>query len=184
MNRAISASWAMKINPSTAGAAPISAQFGDLGKIIKGPSSPGFNLAFFGGRDSKAEAEYTADRIRDLQADDPAVHVTVLYRTNGQSRSFEEALRARGMRYRMLGGFSFYQRAEVKDALAYARLAIFPDDDISLLRVINTPPRGIGKTSIDALSDAARQNDVSLWVAIGKMLDGSIPGRALAPQRD
>ncbi len=110
--------------------------------------------------------------------------MAVLYRTNAQSRSFEEAMRARGMRYRMLGGFSFYQRAEVKDALAYARLAIFPDDDIALLRVINTPPRGIGKTSIDALSAAARQNDISLWVAIGKMLDGSIPGRALAPLRD
>ncbi len=61
------------------------------------------------------------------------------------------------MRYRMLGGFSFYQRAEVKDALAYARLAIFPDDDIALLRVINTPPRGIGKTSIDSLSAVARE---------------------------
>ena len=155
-----------------------------LGKSLKATRSPGMNLAFFEARDSKAEAEYTADRIRDLQADDPAVHVTVLYRTNAQSRSFEEALRARGMRYRMLGGFSFYQRAEVKDALAYARLAIFPDDDISLLRVINTPPRGIGKTSIDSLSAVARQHDISLWAAIGKMLDGSIPGRALAPLRD
>ena len=84
------------------------------------------------------------------------------------------------MRYRMLGGFSFYQRAEVKDALAYARLAIFPDDDIALLRVINTPPRGIGKTSIDSLSAVARQQDISLWAAIGKMLNRPHPA---APSR-
>ena len=78
-----------------------------LGKNLKSTRSPGGNLAFFEARDSKAEAEYAADRIRILHADDPAVHVAVLYRTNSQSRAFEEALRARGMRYRMLGGFSF-----------------------------------------------------------------------------
>jgi DNA helicase-2/ATP-dependent DNA helicase PcrA len=141
-------------------------------------------LAFFEARDSKAEAEYAADRIRILHADDPAVHVAVLYRTNSQSRAFEEALRARGMRYRMLGGFSFYQRTEIKDALAYARLAIFPDDDIALLRVINTPPRGIGKTTVDSLSALALEHDTSLWVALGKMLDPSYSGRSTAPLKD
>src|ERR1700680_4550638 len=155
-----------------------------LGKSLKSTRTSGGNLVFFEARDSKAEAEYAADRIRILHGDDPAVHVAVLYRTNSQSRAFEEALRARGMRYRMLGGFSFYQRAEIKDALAYARLAIFPDDDIALLRVINTPPRGIGKTSIDSLSAVAREHDISLWAALGKMLDPSAPGRALAPLRD
>jgi len=88
------------------------------------------------------------------------------------------------MRYRMLGGFSFFQRAEIKDALAYARLAIFPDDDIALLRVINTPPRGIGKTTVDSLSTIARENDSSLWVALGKMLDAAASGRAIAPLKD
>jgi DNA helicase II / ATP-dependent DNA helicase PcrA len=88
------------------------------------------------------------------------------------------------MRYRMLGGFSFYQRAEVKDALTYARLAIFPDDDIALLRVINTPPRGIGKTTVDSLSALAQEQDTSLWVAIGKMLDNASSGRAIAPLKD
>src|SRR6202043_240155 len=121
---------------------------------------------------------------RILQSDGPAAHVAVLYRTNSQSRAFEEALRARGMRYRMLGGFSFYQRAEVKDALAYARLAIFPDDDIALLRVINTPPRGIGKTTVDSLSAIARENDSSLWVALGTRLDATASGRAIAPLKD
>ena len=155
-----------------------------LGKTLKSTRSAGANLAFFEARDSKAEAEYVADSIRVLQGDDPAVHVAVLYRTNSQSRAFEEAMRARGMRYRMLGGFSFYQRAEVKDALAYARLAIFPDDDIALLRVINTPPRGIGKTTVDALSALAREHDKSLWEAIGKMLDAGSSGRAIAPLKD
>jgi ATP-dependent DNA helicase UvrD/PcrA len=155
-----------------------------LGKNLKATRSPGGNLKFFEARDSKAEAEYVADRIRILHGDDPAVHVAVLYRTNSQSRAFEEALRARGMRYRMLGGFSFYQRAEIKDALAYARLAIFPDDDIALLRVINTPPRGIGKTTLDALSALAREHDTSLWVALGKMLDPSYVGRSTAPLKD
>ena len=155
-----------------------------LGKNLRATRATGENLAFFEARDSRAEAEHVADRIRALHDEDPAQHVAVLYRTNAQSRSFEEALRARGMRYRMLGGFSFFQRAEIKDALAYARLAIFPDDDISLLRVINTPPRGIGKTTIESLSAIARQADISLWAAIGKMLDPSASGRAVAPLRD
>src|SRR6202166_3320209 len=155
-----------------------------LGKTLKSTRTCGAHLVFFEARDSKAEAEYAADRIRILHGDDPAVHVAVLYRTNSQSRAFEEALRARGMRYRILGGFSFYQRAEVKDALAYARLAIFPDDDIALLRVINTPPRGIGKTTVDSLSAIAQEHDTSLWVAIGKMLDNASSGRAIAPLKD
>jgi len=155
-----------------------------LGKTLQSTRSSGANLIFFESRDSKAEAEYVADRIRVLHGNDPAVHVAVLYRTNSQSRAFEEALRARGMRYRMLGGFSFYQRAEVKDALAYARLAIFPDDDIALLRVINMPPRGIGKTTVDALSALAREKDTSLWVAIAKLLDNTTSGRAIAPLKD
>src|ERR1700693_5992161 len=102
-----------------------------LGKNLKSTRAAGVNLGFYEARDSKAEAEDVADRIRVFHGDDPAVHVAVLYRTNAQSRAFEEAMRARGMRYRMLGGFSFYQRAEIKDALAYARLALFPDDDIA-----------------------------------------------------
>ena len=74
------------------------------------------------------------------------------------------------MRYRLLGGFSFYQRAEVKDALAYVRLALFPEDDVALLRVLNTPPRGIGKTTVEALRAAAREHNRSLWEALGEMV--------------
>ena len=155
-----------------------------LGKNLQTTRASGDNLTFFEGRDSKAEAEFVADRIQALLSAEPSVRIAALYRTNAQSRSFEEALRARGLRYGLLGGFSFYQRAEVKDALAYARLAIFPDDDIALLRVINTPPRGIGKTTIESLSSYARAQGISLWAAIEKMLESSSSGRSMAPLRD
>ncbi len=86
-------------------------------------------------------------------------------------------------RYRVLGGFSFYQRAEVKDALAYVRLAVNPDDDVALLRTLNMPPRGIGKATVEALRDLARHERSSLWAAIGKILDSAATGRAMVPLR-
>jgi len=110
------------------------------------------------------------------------MHLAVMYRTNAQSRAMEEALRARGMRYRLLGGFSFYQRSEIKDVLAYVRMAIYPDDDVALLRVLNMPPRGIGKTTVDALRTLARERAVSLWGALAEMAESG-SGRALAPLR-
>jgi DNA helicase-2/ATP-dependent DNA helicase PcrA len=88
------------------------------------------------------------------------------------------------MRYRLLGGFSFYQRAEVKDALAYIRLAIHPDDDVALLRVLNTPPRGIGKATIEALRALAHELGSSLWSAIGKAIETSAIERAQAPLKE
>jgi DNA helicase-2/ATP-dependent DNA helicase PcrA len=87
----------------------------------------------------------------------------ILYRTNAQSRAMEEALRKKGIPYRIFGGLSFYQRKEVKDMLAYYRLAINPHDEEAFRRVINYPARGIGDTTIDKLIIAARDNDVSLW---------------------
>ncbi|MBI3510698.1 MAG: UvrD-helicase domain-containing protein [Bacteroidetes bacterium] len=87
----------------------------------------------------------------------------ILYRTNAQSRAMEEALRKKGIAYRIYGGLSFYQRKEVKDLLAYYRLAINPHDEEAFRRVINYPARGIGDTSLDKLTIAARDNDVSLW---------------------
>jgi DNA helicase-2/ATP-dependent DNA helicase PcrA len=155
-----------------------------LGKKLTATRYSGTNLAFFEARDAKAEADYVTDRIRAWQDGDAATQVAVTYRTLAQSRAFEEALRARGMRYRLLGGFSFYQRAEVRDLLAYARLAISPGDDISLLRVINTPARGIGKTTLDSLWSLAREHGSSLWAAIGRMLELGSSGRSVAPLKD
>src|SRR4029077_1382111 len=77
----------------------------------------------------------------------------------------------------------FYNRSEVKDALAYIRLTLHPEDDISLLRVLNVPPRGIGKTTVDALREAARADNSSLWHAITKFVSGASGGRAVTPLR-
>src|SRR5262249_13091569 len=115
--------------------------------------------------------------------DDSDQTCAVEYRTNFQSRAFEEVFRRRGLRYKLVGGFGFYNRAEVKDALAYVRLAMHPEDDISLLRVLNVPPRGIGKTTLDALRDFAKANNSTLWSTIEMFLAGGSAGRATAPVR-
>jgi DNA helicase-2/ATP-dependent DNA helicase PcrA len=154
-----------------------------LGKTLEATRGAGQLLAFYEARDAKAEAEFVAERIASLLAEDSSAHVAVLYRTNAQSRAFEEALLWRAIRYRMLGGFSFYQRAEVKDVLAYARLAIRPDDDVALLRVLNTPPRGIGKVTLDALRGIAHEHGVSLWAASAELAENATGQRAAAPLR-
>jgi DNA helicase II / ATP-dependent DNA helicase PcrA len=151
-----------------------------MGKQLTATRGAGSNLVFYEARDAMAEAAYVTERIATLADDDGAPHVAIMYRTNAQSRAMEEALRTRGMRYRLLGGFSFYQRAEVKDALAYVRMAMFPDDDVALLRVLNVPPRGIGKVTIDALQTLARERGGSLWAALGETVESG-SARALAP---
>jgi len=155
-----------------------------LGKTLTATRPGGSLLAFFEARDAKAEAEFVAERIRVLQNEDSAVHAAVLYRTNAQSRAFEEALRVVGIRYRMLGGFSFYQRAEIKDALAYARLAMLPDDNVAFLRVINMPPRGIGDRTVDALKTLAQEQGHSFWGALAKTIESGAAARSTAPLRD
>jgi DNA helicase-2/ATP-dependent DNA helicase PcrA len=100
--------------------------------------------------------------------------VAVLYRTNFQSRQIEEALRRYRREYIVVGGLSFYQRAEVKDALAYLKAISSPQDSVSLLRIINTPARGIGKTTIDQIEQYALEQQLSVWSAIGRMLEEKI----------
>ncbi len=152
-----------------------------LGKSLSATRGEGANLKFYEARDAAAEAEFVAGQILAIQRSDPRTRLAVLYRTNFQSRAFEEALRRLSLRYRVLGGFSFYQRAEVKDALAYVRLTIHPEDDVALLRVLNQPPRGIGKATVEALRDLAEQARGSLWSAIGKAIESAPTGRAMAP---
>ncbi len=153
-----------------------------IGKQLAATRGKGSNLVFFEARDAKAEADYVAGEVARRQQADSSAHIAVLYRTNALSRSFEEAFRSRGIRYRLLGGFSFYERAEIKDVLAYVRLAMFPGDDVAVLRVLNTPPRGIGKVSVDALRAVAREKNSSLWDALGSTLEAG-GSRALAPLR-
>ena len=154
-----------------------------LGKSLSATKGAGANLRYFEARDAQAEAEFVAGELERVLNDDSAQTCAVEYRTNFQSRAFEEVFRRRGLRYKLVGGFSFYNRAEVKDALAYVRLAMHPEDDISLLRVLNVPPRGIGKTTVDSLRETASVDGSPLWAAIEKFVSLAAGGRAVTPLR-
>jgi DNA helicase-2/ATP-dependent DNA helicase PcrA len=154
-----------------------------LGKTLRAEQPPGANLRYFEGRDAQTEAEFVAEELQKLLDDDSDQTCAVEYRTNFQSRAFEEAFRRRGLRYKLVGGFSFYKRAEVQDAMAYVRLAMHPDDDIAFLRVLNVPPRGIGKTTVEALRDTASKNGTSFWNAMEDFVTAATAGRSVAPLR-
>jgi DNA helicase II / ATP-dependent DNA helicase PcrA len=143
------------------------------GKNLWTDQTAGPKIGLYEAIDGENEALWIADRIDKVLDRDPATHVAVLYRTNFQSRQIEEALRRYGRKYNVVGGVSFYQRAEVKDALSYLKLIVNPGDSIALLRVVNTPARGIGKTTMDAVEQAAREGNLSLWDAIGQMIEGN-----------
>src|SRR5712671_1267171 len=154
-----------------------------LGKSLSAQNGSVANLKYFEGRDAHAEAEFVAGELERILNEESSQTCAVEYRTNFQSRAFEEVFRRRGLRYKLVGGFSFYNRAEVKDALAYVRLAMHPEDDISLLRVLNLPPRGIGKTTVDSLRETSRLDGTPLWAAIEKFISGASAGRAVTPLR-
>jgi ATP-dependent DNA helicase UvrD/PcrA len=137
-----------------------------LGKTLQATLSSGDALRFFEAQDSFAEAEFVSGEISSLIRNDPDARVAVLYRTGAQSRSFEEVLRRLGIRYRVVGGFSFYERAEVRNALAYVRLLLHPEDDVALLRILNVPPRGIGAATVATLETSARESGKPLWEVI------------------
>ena len=124
-------------------------------------------INYYQATDAESEARFVAAKIEDHRRRDPSTRAAVLYRTNAQSRLFEEALRRVGIPYNIVGGFSFYERAEVRDMVAYLKLALNPHDSIALLRVVNTPPRGLGKQTLDELDRRAKDYGVSLWETIG-----------------
>ena len=119
------------------------------------------------------EGEIVANKITSMHVKDgcPYSDFAILYRTNAQSRIFEEALRKRAVAYRIYGGLSFYQRKEIKDVIAYFRLAVNPHDGEALKRVINYPARGIGDTTLNKIIATAAQERVSLWTVISSPLD-------------
>jgi DNA helicase II / ATP-dependent DNA helicase PcrA len=145
-----------------------------LGKTLQATLGAGARLKFFEAPDSSAEAEFICGQLSGLVRNDTDARIAVLYRTGAQSRSFEEVLRRLGIRYRVVGGFSFYERAEVRNALAYVRLIFHPEDDVALLRVLNVPPRGIGAVTVAALEARAKETSKSLWAVIsgGEFLTG------------
>jgi DNA helicase-2/ATP-dependent DNA helicase PcrA len=154
------------------------------GKWLWTEAGEGERIGMYKAFDGEQEALFIADNIEKLLSRSPLLRVAVLYRTNFQSRQIEEALRRYGRKYVVVGGFSFYQRAEVKDALAYLKTVGSPQDSVSLLRVVNTPARGIGKSSIEQIEQYALDHELSVWSAIGQMLDENVfPTRAAAALR-
>jgi DNA helicase-2/ATP-dependent DNA helicase PcrA len=115
----------------------------------------GARITYYRGGDELEEADFITRTARAALADDVEASVAVLYRTNAQSRTIEDALMREGIAYKVIGGVRFYERREVKDALAYMRLVINPHDDVSVRRVINVPARGIGKGVMDAIDQVS-----------------------------
>jgi len=149
------------------------------GKTLWTEAGCGEMLGLYAGYDAENEAAFIANTIERLLGQNSKDRVAVLYRTNFQSRQIEEALRRHGRKYLVVGGFSFYQRAEIKDAVAYLKLALSSQDSVSLLRIINTPARGIGRTTVDQVDAYAREQGLSLWNAIARMIDQQMfPARA------
>ena len=142
----------------------------------------GEKIRYYQAPDADSEARFVAAKIQDHLRADPDIHTAVLYRTNSQSRVFEEAMRRGGLAYNVVGGFSFYERMEVRDIIAYLKLAMNPHDSIALQRVINTPPRGIGKTTLDQIETRARAFGISHWAAISDLIedDRQLSARAVA----
>lgn len=148
------------------------------GKKLWTDQSNGALINLYEGPDAEAESIFVIQQILLHQRSERYERVAVLYRTNFQSRYFEEACRRYGLKYSVVGGFSFYERAEIKDLLAYLRVSLNPQDPVSLLRIINTPPRGIGKATIDTLEKKSRNSGLSIW----DVIERSIEEKALSPR--
>ena len=153
------------------------------GKELWTSNEAGASVRYYQALDGDTEARFVAAKIDEHLRADPKTRAAILYRTNSQSRLFEEALRRNQIAYNIVGGFSFYERAEVKDIVAYLKLALNPHDSVALLRVINTPARGLGKQSLDELDKRAKDYGVSLWETINLIANGETEGRvAMSPR--
>ena len=153
------------------------------GKNLWTSRQGGTKIGYYEAPDGENEALFAADSIAKYlreaaQRGEEFPRAAVLYRTNSQSRLFEEAMRRYGLKYHVVGGFSFYERAEIKDMISYLKVIQNPDDSISLLRVINTPTRGIGKGTIEVIERLALETGLSHWGAIAEAIR-----RQLLPQR-
>ena len=153
------------------------------GKNLWTSREGGALIGYYEAPDGENEALFIADQIqkylRKAGEEQELPRAAVLYRTNSQSRLVEEALRRYGIAYTMVGGFSFYDRSEIKDLLSYLKLVQNPDDSIALARVINTPPRGIGKTTLEVLDRLSVETGMSTWAAIGHAVkEQLLPARA------
>ena len=140
-----------------------------IDKVLKPTRTMGEQIYLYKADEEQQEARFVIKQMQYLVKENPELNwgsFAVLYRTNAQSRPFEDLLIQNSVPYNIVGGLKFYDRKEIKDALSYLRLIVNPDDTVSLLRIINTPRRGIGKTSVNSLVDAAQQLGVPLWEII------------------
>jgi DNA helicase-2/ATP-dependent DNA helicase PcrA len=157
----------------------ISHNAGRLGKTLWTSGADGERVKLYAAFNERDEADFVVNRIREWVARGGARRETaVLYRSNAQSRVFEEAFLNARMPYRVYGGLRFFERAEIKDALAYLRLVASRADDTSFERVVNLPVRGIGAKTMDTVREIARANATSLWNGALKLLHGGLPQRA------
>lgn len=142
-----------------------------LKKIVWTDNTDGEPIKLIRAATDNEEGQIVANKIFDQRMNFHLAHqdIAILYRTNAQSRAMEEALRKRGIPYRIFGGLSFYKRKEIKDLIAYFRLAINFNDEEALKRIINYPARGIGKTSLEKVAVAANQNGVGMWEIIANL---------------
>jgi DNA helicase-2/ATP-dependent DNA helicase PcrA len=153
------------------------------GKNLWTARQGGSKIGFYEAPDGENEALFAADYInkylQQQAADGNDTRAAVLYRVNSQSRLCEEAMRRYSLKYHVVGGFSFYERAEIKDMISYLKVIHNPDDSIAVQRVINTPARGIGKGTMEVLERVALETGLSIWGAIKETLDRNLlPGRA------
>ncbi len=152
-----------------------------LGKELWTDGEEGEKIALYTAFNDYEEARFVVERMLQWhQGGRRYDEVAVLYRVSAQSRVFEDVLRQKGVPYRVHGGFRFYERAEIKDTLAYLRLAVFQQDDAAFERIVNTPTRGIGQRSLDELRTRSRGQDISLWQAAQSLInENAMSARAL-----
>lgn len=154
---------------------------GRKGKTLFTENDEGDPVVYAEGEDEHAEASFVVDTIDELISggEYDAADFAVFYRTNAQSRLFEDALLSARISYQVVGGVRFYERQEIKDVLAYLRLSASPDDVVSFLRAVNTPPRGVGQKTIERLEQTARDADTGLFGACKRALaDQTVTGKA------
>jgi DNA helicase-2/ATP-dependent DNA helicase PcrA len=151
-----------------------------MGKKLWTSGEDGEPITFYNAYDERDETQFVLDKIRQfVDNGNPRADIAILYRSNAQSRVFEERFVSEAIPYRVYGGMRFFERAEIKNALAYLRLMDNANDDASFERVVNTPTRGIGERSVEKVREVARQFNTSLWLAAKQIIaDKGLPTRA------
>jgi len=154
---------------------------GRMGKELWTDGEDGELISLYAGYNDQDEARFVVDRIKDWVTNGHArAEAAILYRSNAQSRLFEEYLMAAGIPYRVYGGHRFFERLEIKNALAYMQLATHHENDAAFERIVNTPTRGLGTRTLDIIREQARAQNISLWQAANSLCEGAaLSGRAL-----